>query len=408
MKSAIVLLAELSALASAAAVADKAVVQRAITTDWAALTVSATTTTISSTTLSATGTDENAILVEETGVAYLVAVDVEKTGDSSSSDESSTSVLNAAVGIRSEGTIYMEGGTITTDGVSANALHTEDDGASAYLYTVTIDASGEGAHGIYTAGGYIYASDLTVTTNDGKGSAIATDTGGGTILVETAEVKTYGSKSALLYSTGNITVSDMTGTSASAPAGCIDGSNSITITDSTISAAPDEHGVFQIVSTASSSSTSETAYIYIDSSSVSETAGTYGLLFVGNVIANIYLTDVTTSIDSGILLNSSADSDWGTSGSNGGNAYVYLSDLTIDGDVYVDDISIAVITLEDDTTWTGAANTDDTSGTVEIVIASGSTWVLTADSYITSLNNSGTVTTDGYVAYDEDGNVLAS
>ncbi|KAJ5355545.1 uncharacterized protein N7496_012757 [Penicillium cataractarum] len=262
----------------------------------AAITISSTTSIVSDVYITATATDENAVVVEATGVAYLTDVTIYKTGDSSDDDDSSFTILNAAVGVKTYGTLYMYSSTIATDGGSANGLHTYEDGADVYLYDVTVSASGDGAHGISTAGGYIYGENLVITTEDQRGSAIATDNGGGTIVVDTATVYTYGSKSALVYSTGNITVSSLTGSASVAPACVIDDSNSFTLVDPDISSGTEEYGVFQIVSTGSTNS--DVAYAYVTGGSIAEIYGTYGLIDVGNIEAIVFLDDVSVTTES--------------------------------------------------------------------------------------------------------------
>lgn len=61
--------------------------------------------------------------------------------------------LNAAVAIQEDGTVYLYSCNITTNGLSANGLHTYEDGSDAYLYDLYLHAEGDGSHGIYTAGG---------------------------------------------------------------------------------------------------------------------------------------------------------------------------------------------------------------------------------------------------------------
>lgn len=350
----------------------------------AAYYVSQSTKTFADTTLTATGTDEAVIIVKETGVAILSDVTLIKTGNTTSSDDSSFTDLNAAVGLETNGTVFITDSNITTNGLSANGLHTYEDGTTAYLSNVYIHAEGDGSHGIYTAGGAIYGENLEIYTYDGHGSAIATDQGGGLIVVEDSAAYTYGALSALVYSTGNITVRSLTGTSAIAPVACIDGANSFTLIDCDVSSGTQNNGVFQVVSTVSSSTT-ETAYAYVNGGTVSETNGTYALLFVANIEAYVYLTDVAISIRSGILANITADSDWGTTGENGGTANVYLSGIDVTGDIYVDDISAINLYLIG-SSWTGALNEANTTGSASVYLDRSSTWTLTGDSNVESIS----------------------
>ena len=79
-----------------------------------------------------------------------------KEGNTSSTDNSSSADLNAAVALETYGTIYMYDCNITiVDAEGGNALKTYEDGSSAYLYNLYIYAESEFAHGIYTAGGYV-------------------------------------------------------------------------------------------------------------------------------------------------------------------------------------------------------------------------------------------------------------
>ncbi|RAK98546.1 uncharacterized protein BO80DRAFT_495546 [Aspergillus ibericus CBS 121593] len=328
----------------------------------AAYFVSGTTSTFAHTTLTATGTDEGVLIVKETGVAVLNDVTLIKTGDTTSDGDSSFTDLNAAVGVETNGTVMVP----------------------PPISNVYIHAEGDGSHGIYTGGGTIYGDNLEIYTYDGHGSAIATDQGGGLIVVKDSSAYTYGALSALVYSTGNITVSSLSGTAAIAPVACIDGANSFTLNDCEVSSGTENNGVFQIVSTVSSSTT-ETAYAYVNGGSVAETNGTYALLFVANIEAYVYFTNVAITIQSGILANITADSDWGTSGDNGGTANVYLTDLEVTGDIYVDDISAINLYLIG-SSWTGALNADSTTGSASVYLDSSSTWTLTGDSYVDSVS----------------------
>lgn len=88
---------------------------------------------------------------------------------------------------------------------------------------------------------------------------------------------------------------------------------------------------------------------------------------------------------SGILLQASAGR-WGTSGSNGGDAALVASDQDLIGDVLVDAISTVVVELTDGSTLTGAVNTAAIETSVDVTLDDSSTWTLTADSYVTTLD----------------------
>lgn len=368
-------------------------------TTWASYTVSASTATFTSTTLKATATDESVILVEDNGVAYLTDVAIIKTGDASDDTLPSGTDLNAAVGVQYDGTIYMRDCSITTDGLAANALHLYEDGSYAYLYNLEVHSTGNFAHGVYAAGGYIYGENLTIHTYNKSGSAIATDSGSGTIYIKNASAYTYGALSALVYSTGNITVENLSGSTAESSGCVIDGGNSWTLVNPDISAAPTALGVFESRGTGDRQSSAATCSV--TSGSVSETRGVAGLIWCSNADCDVYLNDVDISIASGILANSTV-SDWGTTGDNEGVLSAYLTDLDVTGDVYVDDTSSAAIYLYS-TTWSGAINKGDTDGNATVYIDSSSTWTVTSNSYVTVIScedsECSNVYSDGYTVY---------
>ena len=61
------------------------------------------------------------------------------------------------------------------------------------------------------------------------------------------------------------------------------------------------------------------------------------------------------------------------------------SGQVINGDMLVDDVSTLNLYLKDSSAFTGAINSSGQSGDVYVEIEDGSTWTLTADSYVSGL-----------------------
>ena len=61
------------------------------------------------------------------------------------------------------------------------------------------------------------------------------------------------------------------------------------------------------------------------------------------------------------------------------------SGQTINGSMLVDDVSTLNLYLKDSSSFNGAINTDGQNGDVYVEIEDGSTWKLTADSYVSGL-----------------------
>jgi hypothetical protein len=331
---------------------------------------------------SADGIDESAVLVSGGGRLTLDEVDVSSSSVSSSSDGSSFYGLDAGVLAVDSSTITMNGGSVTTTGDGANGIFATGDGSSLVLDGVTISATGQYAHGIMaTQGASIDATDLDVTTAGASSATVATDRGGGTISVTGGTFHTTGYRSPGLYSTGTLVVTGGTYTADAAEAAVIEGSNTITVTDADLVAGA-SWGVLLYQSFSGDAQGSESTFTMTGGSL---TAAEGPLFHVTNATGTVVLDGVELSAASGVLLHAGAD-QWGTEGSNGGIAVLLATAQTMSGDVTLDAISTVSFTLSDGSTLIGTVNGDDGGGTVAMVLDDTSTWTLTGDSYVTTID----------------------
>jgi len=101
---------------------------------------------------------------------------------------------------------------------------------------------------------------------------------------------------------------------------------------------------------------------------------------VTNTRGIIHLQNVKVSAVSGVLVNAAA-SRWGHTGYNGGHVELTGNNQELTGDVTVDKISSAIVTLKNHSTLTGAMHN------AALAMDPSSTWNVTADSVLTSLTN---------------------
>jgi len=193
-------------------------------------------------TYNATLTDQSAVYVLNSGQLTLTNCTMIKTGDASNVNNSSQYGINAGVLAASAGQVTISGGSVTTNASCANGIFATGSGSSISMSNGTINASGASAHGVdATYGGSITLNNVNVTTTGSSSSALATDFGGGTVAVTggtiIASATASGSHSAGIYSTGNISVSGATVSSNGDCGGVIDGANSITLTNSSLTGA---------------------------------------------------------------------------------------------------------------------------------------------------------------------------
>ncbi len=352
---------------------------------------------VSGITYYSTTSDENAVMVSG-GSFTMTDCIVTKTGDTEDSDGSSFYGTNAAILSSDDGTITMEGGTITTDCIGAN-------GIVAYAGTVnvsdvTISCSQNLSRGIHaTGGGTITATDLTITTEGSNSSIIALDKGGGTVTVTGGTYTTTGSDCAVLYSTGELTVNNITGSSSQGEIGVIEGDNYITINNSSITsgAGSSSRGMMILQSGSGDAGTGLNGVIDVYKGSLILTGESTSLIeIVTNVTGTVTLDSVSTTIPSGILMTVDYNTRWETYGATG---ILNLSgdEMSYTGDIVVDSYSSSEVTVDDGVIWYGAYDNDNTASSTTLAI-DGGIWNLTGDSYIDSitLTNEATINKNGY------------
>ena len=355
---------------------------------------------------------QNAILVTA-GTSTLTNPTVTKSGSpSGSSDDYDFYGTNAAI-VATGGTLNISGGTVTTSGAYANAVYAHDEGVINVTGTeITTSAHNSGGV-MVTGGGTLNATNVTVTTSEGSSAAIRSDKGGGTLKVEGGSFTTSGQGSPAIYSTADITVNNATLTSTHSEGIVVEGGNSVSLDGVTLTDTNDTLN--------GQSTTYKNIFLYQsmsgDASSGSSTFSATDSTITTNVGDTFYATNITTTItlknntitnknsDSskgGYFLRAQADS-WGTSGSNGGDVTLNLSNQTAAGDIYIDGVSTLKMNLSDSSSYAGTINGGNTASSIALTLDAGSTLSLTGNSYVTSLKNSDSdnsnITLNGYSLY---------
>jgi len=278
----------------------------------------------------------------------------------------------------------------------------------ANIKNVKITTHGDKSRGLdATYGGIINAENVVINTDGQSCAALATDRGEGEVHVSNSEIntgvsKTSGRGSPLIYSTGNITVKNTHGTAFVSQIACIEGKNSIELSNCNLSGYAegnrkdgDEYvdlgGVFIYQSMSGDADvgtslfTAENSKLTIPSDSpVYKEAP---MFHVTNTACVINLDSTELSFGSGIFLEIAGQNQWGNTGSNGGIAEVNTNNEKIEGDVIVDSISSLNWTMKN-TDFRGAINS---TGNTTVNVAEGSTWTLTGDSSVSSLVVSGNI-----------------
>ena len=368
--------------------------------------------------------DENAILIDTDESVTLSDVSVSKTGDSDGGDNCNFYGLNAAVLAKGGANVTITGGTITTDASGANGVFSyggnggqngaDGDGTTVTISDTVITTTGDGSGGIMTTGGgTTYASNLTIETSGRSSAAIRTDRGGGTVVVKGGSYTTNGLGSPAIYSTADITVSDATLVSNLSEGVCIEGKNSIALTNCDLTADNTQCNgnatfldTIMIYQSMSGDADTGTSSFTMTGGSLTSKSG--HVFHVTNTQAIITLSGVEiVNEDADNVLLSVCDDGW-----NGGNNHAELNASTqaLSGAILVGSNSTLSLTLSDGSDFTGSISGEIVNskgetvstevGEVSVTLDETSTWTLTADSYVTSFTGSADqIVSNGYTLY---------
>ena len=318
-------------------------------------------------------------------------VRVNKTGEADG-DEADFYGENAAVFATGGGSLTLNNMVVKTDGTHANAVFSYGEGTAVNISDSYIETSGNCSGGLMTTGGAaMNAENLTITTSGNSSAAIRSDRGGGTVKVTGGDYTTSGTGSPVIYSTADITVSDATMTSTASQGVVVEGKNSVTLNNVTLTADnnkknSDKSSWYQAVmiyQSMSGDAAEGTSSFAMNGGSLTNQNG--DVFFVNNTATEITLKNAQiTNNGDGVFLRAAA-AGWGSEGSNGGQVTLNAINQTINGDMLVDSVSHLNLYLTGNSSFSGAINNGGSEGDVYVEIEDGSTWTLTGDSYITGL-----------------------
>ena len=397
--------------------------------------------------------DENAIFVNNSGILKLTSSIINKTGDTQSSgDDADFYGVNSAVLVKDKSQLTIENCEINTNSKGSNGIFvtntdtgqgspggmgggTPPDAGSgeapekppeqlqktaegtnqttANIKNVKITTHQDKSRGLdSTFGGIINAENAIINTDGNSCAGLATDRGEGNVTVKNSIINTGVSKesgrgSPIIYSTGNITLTDSMGTAYVSQIACIEGKNSITLENCQLNAFGEGNrkdgdnyvdlaGVFIYQSMSGDADVGTSVFNCKDSKLSVDPSSSYykevPMFHVTNTKANIILESSTFDFGSGILFDISGQNQWGTEGSNGGDVNLTASNQELKGNIIVDSISSLAFNMKN-AKFEGAINS---TGNTTLVIDSGSTWTLTGDSSVSSLENSGKIDLNGH------------
>lgn len=272
-----------------------------------------------------------------------------------------------------DSTAVIDGTDITASSSGSNGVFATDSG-TALVNDTSIETMADNSRGLdATYGGTILANKITADTQGGHSAIVATDRGVGSISLADATLSTAGSGSPLLYSTGDIQVNNVSGTSSGSQIAGMEGLNTILIKDSTSESTvtgktasdPIANGIiiYQSTSGDAEASTGEHATFQSVDSTLSSAIGSGSMFYFTNTTADVVLQNTELDFDT----DAATVTDNAAAGSGTGTA----SDAPIT--VNVDGTSTWVVTK--DTTISALNVASGGDGNTVTIVANGKTVV---------------------------------
>lgn len=336
-----------------------------------------------------TTANQNAFIGKNKAVIDIENSVFDKTGDTTSDDNSNFRGQNAVVLGIDGSQINIKGSNITSNSKGSNAVFATGEGSVINVENTNIHTKSDSSRGLdATYKGTVNGKNLTITTEGAHSATLATDRGEGTINAEAAKLTTSGAGSPVIYSTGNIMVNNVNGIANNSEIGVVEGKNSITLTNSNVTGYKDNG--FMLYQSFSGNAENGIARLKAENNTLT-THATGAFLYVNNTTAEVDLSNNAISMpNTSTLVKAAADSRLGKTGENGGHLTLRTSNQELSGNIMADSISTIALDMTNGSSLVGAVNTDNTAKEVTVKLSKDSNWTLTGDSYIKSLNNEDT------------------
>ncbi len=358
-----------------------------------------------------TGDDENALRVSGATVT-LDNITVNKSAGSSSNNENGDFYgTNAGLLALNGATVTIKNATVNTSAKNGNGIFSYGEGTTVNVSDSVIRTTEDNSGGIQTTGGATTnAVNLDIETKGNSSAAIRSDRGGGTVNVDGGSYVTNGTGSPAVYSTADITVKNAVLTANSSEAVVVEGKNSVSLTDCTVTGSmsgtygsDSSENIHNIMIYQSMSGDADVGTASFSMKGGSLTAKAGDMFYITNTDCTLSLENVDMSYFNDTLLRiegNSSSRGWGKEGENGGSCVFSAVNQALEGNIIVDSISSLDFSLTSGSDFKGKINSDGAAGEVNVKLDSSSTWTLTGDSYITSFDGDiSQVKTNGFVLY---------
>ncbi|MBZ4671316.1 MAG: hypothetical protein JG769_1620 [Oscillospiraceae bacterium] len=324
--------------------------------------------------LTATGENKSAVLVKNSGKLSGEELEITCSSKTTSNEESLKFGLGAALLADSSANVELKKGSVSSAGGYCAAVFATGISANISLSGTKISSAGENAPAICASrGGFISAVECEISSTGTNAPAVFAVDKNSTISVLSGKISAQGTNAPAVLSKGMVNINSAAVDSKSVIASIDAGEATFTAVTATGAA---ENGIELF----SSGKATVPSSFTMNSGSLKNSGER--LFYVTNSKASIYLNNVSTDESQKVLLLSESGK-YGEKNKNGGQAVFSAGGCRLFGEIKCDMFSTVDIELKNGSVFKGAVNSVCSAKEARLEIDAGSTWELTADSYLT-------------------------
>ena len=329
-------------------------------------------------------TNENIIIVKDGGNAKIKGAILRKSGDFTDTEEDIN--INAGILVEAESKLEIIDSTISSKAKGSNVVVAKGNNALINIMNSKIESSG---------------NNSSVVVADNRGS----------IDLINSDLTTNGKSSPIMYSKGDINVSDSKGVANTSQMVIIESKSSVNINNSSFLAtgegsnSVDNAGILiyqDMADIYSNKAVFNVVDSFLEIAKSSPVYKTAPMFLVTNNVVDINIKNTRLTYGSNILLSVVGTSEWGEKGNNGGVASLNGINQSLKGNIIVDNISTLDFNLVN-STYRGTINGSNSAQKIVLKIDKDSKITLTGDSYVSKLENANSVNSNidfnGYNLY---------
>ena len=319
-------------------------------------------------TISNSTSDQN----QKNGILNIIDSTLKKTEYATSDDNANFYGLDSVVLANGKKAIAtVKNIKINSNATGANGIFATNNG-TVNVKNTTIKTTGEAnSRGLdATYGGKINADKIKISTNGDHSAAVATDGSGGVVKVNNSKITTKGSVSLLGYSTGSISLKNVTGIAHGSQLAGMKGHNKILLNNSTLTSTsnkisgsdPIKNGVIIYQSTSGDAETAagKSTSFNAKNSTLKTKISSGAMFYVTNTTGKINLENTKLDFSNKkvdlLSVAGNNSNNWGIKDKNGGHIVLTATKQKLKGNIVVDTISSANIKLLKNSTYTGTTS----------------------------------------------------